>query len=262
MRHPYRRLRGLPLLTTLVLALVLAAPAAAAPVQTGTLSAASPSFEWSGGPLSGGNLNNEPCGTTHQCEDILLHTGNAGNLKITWQASSPAGQGWLSFTLYKSDADGNVEGEPVADTGAFDNEGALVAIVEAGHYVVRVGALLSAAATYDAQATLAAGADDDGGEKGDPPPDASAHDWYTEAGAEWRQAYIEVPDGTRLHADILRPAGMPADQEDAGDPLDRPVLQPHGPDRRRRARPSRPPTIRSRRPAPRIASPTSSWAPT
>jgi len=30
------------------------------------------------------------------------------------------------------------------------------------------------------------------------------------AGAEWRQEYIKEPDGTTLHADVLRPKGLPA----------------------------------------------------
>lgn len=35
----------------------------------------------------------------------------------------------------------------------------------------------------------------------DPPP----------PGADWTEAYIIEPDGTRLHADVLRPKGLPAD---------------------------------------------------
>ena len=200
-----RRLCGLSLL----LFVLLPAAAHAAPVQTGSLSAASPTFAWNGGPLSGGSLVGEPCGTSHQCEDILLHVGDAGKLEIEWEASSPSDQGWLSMTLYKSDAEGNPEGDPVVDTGAFDNQGALLATVKPGDYVVRVGALLAVAATYEATAKLTTG--EDNAEYGPEPEDASAFDWYTKAGAEWRQAYIEEPDGTVLHADILRPEGLAAD---------------------------------------------------
>ena len=209
---PYlRRLRALPLL--LLVLFLLPTPAGAAPVQSGSVSAASPTFTWSGGPLSGGNLAGEPCGTTHQCEDILLHVGDAGELEIAWKASSPSDQGWLNMSLYKSDAEGNAQGEAVAGTGAFDNQGALLATVEAGDYVVRAEALLAVAATYDGTATLAAGSADDNAEYGPEPPDASTFDWYKKAGAEWLQAYIEEPDGTVLHADILRPEGIPADQK-------------------------------------------------
>src|SRR4051812_12263961 len=35
----------------------------------------------------------------------------------------------------------------------------------------------------------------------DPPP----------PGSKWTEAYITEPDGTRLHADVLRPADLPAD---------------------------------------------------
>ena len=194
----------------LLLVLVAAvAPAAAAPVETGSVSAASPKFEWSGGPLSGGNLVGEPCGSTHQCEDILLHVGDSGELEIEWQASSPNDQGALNMSLFKSDAEGNPQGEAVASTGSFSNQGALLAFVKPADYVIRAEALLAVAATYEATATLAPG--EDSAEYGPEPPDASSYDWYKQAGAEWRQAYIEEPDGTVLHADILRPEGLPAD---------------------------------------------------
>ena len=199
--------RALPALC-LLLAL-LPASASAAPVQTGSVSAASPSFTWNGGPLSGGNLVGEPCGTTHQCEDILLHVGDSGELEIKWQGSSPSGHAWLNMSLYKSDAEGTAQGDAVAGTGAFANQGALLAFVQSGDYVVRAEALLAVAATYEATATLRPG--DDPAEYGPEPPDASAFDWYKNAGAEWMQAYIEEEDGTVLHADILRPEGLAAD---------------------------------------------------
>ena len=202
-----RRLRAFPLL---LLLLLLPASASGAPVQTGSVSAASPTFTWNGGPLSGGNLAGEPCGTTHQCEDILLHVGDAGELEIAWKASSPSDQGWLNMSLYKSDAEGNAQDEAVAGTGAFDNQGALLATVEPGDYVIRAEALLAVAATYEGTATLDSGSVDEA-EYGPEPPDASTFDWYKKAGAEWLQAYIEEKDGTVLHADILRPEGLPAD---------------------------------------------------
>ena len=204
------------LLAAALLAVFAAAPAVAAPVASGTVSAEQPKFAWSGGPLSGGNMIGEPCGTTHQCEDTLLHVKDDGELKIHWTASGPGDQGWMGVDIYKSDAEGNVaeDEEAVASGGAFDNEGALVAgDLKAGDYVVRFGALLSVAATYDADATLKTGHDPLAGPKGPKNPDASAPDWFTKAGAEWRQAPIEEEDGTTLHADVLRPAGMPVDQK-------------------------------------------------
>jgi predicted acyl esterase len=211
---PYlRRLRALLPLALILVAALTVAPATAAPVQTGSLSASSSEFSWQGGPLSGGSLVGEPCGTTHQCEDILLHVGDSGELEIEWQASSPGDQAWLFMELYKSDAEGNPEGDAIVGTGAVDNQGAVLAVVEPGDYIVRVGAFLSVAATYEATATLTPGSVDDGAEFGPEPPDASTFDWYKQAGAEWLQAYIEEPDGTVLHADILRPEGMPADQK-------------------------------------------------
>jgi hypothetical protein len=42
-------------------------------------------------------------------------------------------------------------------------------------------------------------------------PAANAADpWYVTAGATWSQEFITEPDGTTLHADVLRPANLPA----------------------------------------------------
>jgi hypothetical protein len=41
---------------------------------------------------------------------------------------------------------------------------------------------------------------------------AAAHAAPVPANADWSQAYITEADGTKLHADILRPAGLPATQ--------------------------------------------------
>jgi len=201
--------RVLPLLL-IVFALVPAA-ASAAPIETGTVSGGSPTFKWSGGPLSGASLVGEPCGTSHQCEDILLHVINQGDLTVKWEATAPGDQAWLSFTVYHADAQGNATGDPVVDSGAFDNKGAILAPIRAGDYVVRVGALAATAATYDATATL--DVKDFSAEFGPKPEDASKFDWYKKAGADWRQAYIDEKDGTVLHADILRAAGSAPDKK-------------------------------------------------
>ena len=47
---------------------------------------------------------------------------------------------------------------------------------------------------------------------------------------------IKEADGTKLHADVLRPKGLPASAKTPGDPLDRALLQPLGPDRPGRSR--------------------------
>ena len=89
-------MRSLSLLLAIFLVLI-SATATAAPVQSGSVSAASPTFKWQGGPLSGTNLVGEPCGTTHQCEDILLTVGDKGDLEVQWKASSPGDQAALNF---------------------------------------------------------------------------------------------------------------------------------------------------------------------
>jgi uncharacterized protein len=39
--------------------------------------------------------------------------------------------------------------------------------------------------------------------------DPNGPDWYKDAGGMWNEAYIDEPDGTRLHADVIRPTGLP-----------------------------------------------------
>jgi putative CocE/NonD family hydrolase len=39
----------------------------------------------------------------------------------------------------------------------------------------------------------------------------AADPWYVQAGATWSQSFISESDGTTLHADVLRPRGLPAD---------------------------------------------------
>ncbi|HEX8085707.1 MAG TPA: CocE/NonD family hydrolase [Solirubrobacteraceae bacterium] len=201
------------LLAVLSLILALSAsPALAAPAYEGSISASQPTFAWTGGPISGGNFIGEPCGPSRQCEDTLLHVGDGGTVKIHWKASGPGDQGWMNVEVFKSDAEGNPEGDAVMGGGAFDNEGSVSGRLEAGDYVVQFSALLSVAATYDADATLDTAPDPLAGPSGPKPEDASEPDWYKKAGAEWFQAYIDEEDGTRLHADVLRPEGIPADK--------------------------------------------------
>jgi uncharacterized protein len=40
--------------------------------------------------------------------------------------------------------------------------------------------------------------------------DPNGPDWYKDAGGTWKEAYIDEADGTKLHADVIRPAGLPA----------------------------------------------------
>ena len=41
------------------------------------------------------------------------------------------------------------------------------------------------------------------------PAASAANPWYVDAGATWTQQFITEPDGTTLHADVLRPAQLP-----------------------------------------------------
>src|SRR3981189_1154650 len=91
--------------------------------------------------------------------------------------------------------------------------------------------------------------------------DPNGPDWYKDAGGTWQEAYIDEADGTKLHADVIRPAGLPANAKT-------PVILSIGPDFNHSGPAGRPPPARSRprrtsRPphrAPRGASRTSSSA--
>ena len=135
------------------------------------------------------------------------------------------------MSLYKSDAEGNAQGDAVAGTGAFDNQGALLASIKPGDYVVRAEALLAVAATYEATATLTPA--EDGAEYGPEPRGRELVRLVQEGG---RRVAAGLHRGGGRHGPARRhpaPGGPGGGREDAGDPLDRPVLQPHGPDRPR-----------------------------
>jgi hypothetical protein len=136
-----------------VAAAMVAVPAAwAAPANEGALSAASPSYSWSG-TAYGANIAGEPCNTDHSCEDTLLRVDDEGALTLKWTATAPAGPAWLGVTIMGSDAAG-AEGDVVADGGGLEDGGTLTARLRPGHYLVRVAGLLTTLATYEMTATL------------------------------------------------------------------------------------------------------------
>ena len=130
-------------------------------------------------------------------------------------AARPADQAWLFMSLYKSDAEGNPRGRRDRRTRARSTTRARCSRSSTpGDYVVRVDALLAVAATYDATATLA--------------PGSAGRRRGVRAGAARRERVRLVHEGRRrmasrptsrrptarvLHADILRPEGIPADEK-------------------------------------------------
>jgi len=78
-----------------------------------------------------------------------------------------------------------------------------------------------------------------GSAQADPPP----------PGSTWSQATITEPDGTRLHADVLRPSNLPADAKTPVIVSVGPYFNHSGqtgPAGRSRARPMTPPVPRAR----------------
>ncbi len=131
----------------------LAAPAAsAAPVATGTVSAANPVFSWEG-TAYGANIAGEPCNTDHSCEDALVTVETPGTLTIAWQGTALAGPAWLGVGIYESGPDG-AEGKEVKTGGGLADAGQLVASIDKGYFLVRFAGLLTTTATYAAKATL------------------------------------------------------------------------------------------------------------
>jgi hypothetical protein len=142
--------------STLLLALALAAPAAAATPASGTVSLAAPSAAWSG--TANGYLFTvandfaaAPCQAPY-CDSFALTLADAGQLTIT--ATARTGGGFTRVEIERPD------GTTISDGGAADHRETTLTIKEAekGDYTVRVLTNRPAHTdgSYDATATLAA----------------------------------------------------------------------------------------------------------
>jgi hypothetical protein len=140
-------------------ALLAAAPAAAATDYTGSLSAASTSFAWDGGPGNGIFATSSVTSQVgcdkpgYDCETLLLNVETPGALAVKIEGQG-ANTRDIDLHVYQSDASGKqgkLVGEAASDQPV---EQVAKANAAAGHYLVVVDYYIALAGTYKGTATL------------------------------------------------------------------------------------------------------------
>jgi hypothetical protein len=151
----------------LAVAGLLALPALAAPDRSTTLSTATTSFSWDGGPVTGTPVADV------DTDDTLLTIETAGSLKVqTTEPSSGAED--IDIWLYKANAAGDPQGDPIQRAETTSAEETLVAKVAEGKYLVRVLGFVSVNGTFKGTAALTpdTGGSPQPGGPTDTPPEA------------------------------------------------------------------------------------------
>jgi hypothetical protein len=141
-----RRLHLLIAAAALLLAAGVAAVAFAAPNRTGTLSAASTTYSWDGGPLSGAVVLVED-------DDTLLKLDAGGDLAVAIEGPGD-GLTDLDLYLYASDASGTQGKELKSAATGSDSEKVSVTGLEPGYYLARTESFTALKAMYKGKATL------------------------------------------------------------------------------------------------------------
>jgi hypothetical protein len=152
------------ILAAAIAAVALAAPAVlAAPDRTATISAANPTFKWTGGPGSSfttlnTNSASYPCDMpAHDCDYTLLNVTDPGTLKVKVSSSDPNTID-AQVVLYLSDASG-MKGKQLqaADSSTPTPNEALAAEIDAGYYLVEFDYEDAVLGNYAGEATLVPG---------------------------------------------------------------------------------------------------------
>jgi hypothetical protein len=155
-------------LLTAVAALAAAPSAMAAPDREGKVSAASPAFNWDGGPGTSIGANVEGAGGVSvgnlvgcfegiaDCEDTLIKVETAGTLTVTTDVESTDDE--LDLYLYPTNAAGEFDNqaEDMAAGGGAGTTGdeKIVAKVKPGYYMAHVKFFLAQGSTYKGAAVL------------------------------------------------------------------------------------------------------------
>jgi hypothetical protein len=163
-------MRRSPLVLVAVLALagVLALPAFAAPDRKTSLSATTTSFEWDGGPVTGTPVNDV------DTDDTLLKIETPGSLKV--ETKEPDDTAFdIDIWLYKSNAAGDPQGEPIKKAETGSAEETVTATVAEGYYLVHVLGFASVEGMFKGSAKLTpdTGGTPQPGGATDAPPEAS-----------------------------------------------------------------------------------------
>lgn len=135
---------GLP---ALLILLISAAVAWAAPDRTAELTAAAPTFEWDGGPVNGIDNNDQ------DPDDTLVKLAVGGSLAIAFSEASDTAQD-IDIQLYRSTAAGEPGAEVYVSTDSAADETYTHKNLAPGYYLIRASGWLSVGGTYKGAATL------------------------------------------------------------------------------------------------------------
>jgi hypothetical protein len=141
---------------TAVISMSMCAVAAAAPERSTALSAATPVYEWDGGPISGGPVYSGSLVTDVRCDNTLVHLGEAGGLRI-FATDFAGATGSADFDLYVRPADdsGAATGDPIAraESASLKQEALGVNNLKPGAYLVDVCAFDTVNGTFHGKVT-------------------------------------------------------------------------------------------------------------
>ena len=163
-------MRRTPLVLVAVIAVAgaIAIPAFAAPDRSSTLNAATTKFEWDGGPVTGTPVNDV------EVDDTLLTIETPGSLKVNTKEPDDTSVD-IDILIYKSNAAGEPQGDPVKTAETGSAEETVTANVTEGKYLVRVIGWLAVEGFYKGDATLTpdTGGSPQPGGTTDTPPEAT-----------------------------------------------------------------------------------------
>jgi hypothetical protein len=163
-------MRKVVLALVAALTALFAVPALAA---DGTLSSASPSYTWTGGPMNGAGQNDVSlpavgfgaarCSPAYECDNELVELKETGGLVVDIKAGS--GSNDLDVRLYKSDESGTAPGvqspagdaapEPIAQDIRTEKDAHIsVKNLKPGFYVIQVAFFNATQGVYDGAAVF------------------------------------------------------------------------------------------------------------
>ena len=139
--HLPKRAPAPPLLAICAL-LVLAAVAFAAPARTIELSSSVTSASWDGSGVTGTPIADA------SVDDTLLKLSVGGSITVSATEFGPTGGEDIDINIFKADAAGEPEGDPIAEGAEGGEENVSVKNLKPGNYLVRAFAFVGVDATY------------------------------------------------------------------------------------------------------------------
>jgi hypothetical protein len=135
------------LAATIALALLIAAPAVAAPDRSSALTATVTEFTWDGGPVAGTPVNDV------DTDDTLITVDTKGALTVTTTEPDDTAVD-LDLYIFRATASGEPSGDPLKAAETESAEETVKADLEAGTYLIRVSGWLAVDGHYKGTAAL------------------------------------------------------------------------------------------------------------